>query len=496
MCGLYFDLLYEVWYFRAAIDNRGVRGRGMIDGYVHDKGGQVFDVRNPDYGAAGDGTTDDTAAIAAAIAAAEAVRGTVFVPPGTYLITGANNPQSGGGPLRLAGPGGLTGAGGNPGSSGAATVFLCGDSSAGIVAGGPGTYRGFCVDGDSTATTPLQNGTLSGGAATAACSYSTFVDVWVTGSAGNGWTILGCQSNSYYDCGSVDSADDGLYVDGGAGGLAFWGFVESGSGQYGVHADDDVSGGTGTRDDRTEQVRFYGGSLSSSSGDATGVSKVYLRSAYDWKLLDMAIAGDNLSGPTVDLDQSAGDTLDFSRCRISATPTGQQPGLACIEVGGTPPGGADPLPFLRTDKVRFTDGDTSVYIAAAGAYTYPALDWIYDGTANGPAAASGLDAAALLRGRTGDWVSVPVSTSPWGGTAKYRVDELGRVELQGTLTTSGGGGSIFTLPTGYRPAAAAQFPVAVANGAASVSVAANGVVASTYSGTANLYLDGIRFPVD
>lgn len=52
-----------------------------------DKGGEVFSVKA--YGAAGDGTTDDTAAIGAAYQAAAAVNGTVYFPCGTYRITAA-----------------------------------------------------------------------------------------------------------------------------------------------------------------------------------------------------------------------------------------------------------------------------------------------------------------------------------------------------------------------------------------------------------------------
>jgi hypothetical protein len=50
-----------------------------------DKGGQVFNVKA--YGATGDGSTDDTADIEAAVASAEAVHGTVYFPPGTYKTT-------------------------------------------------------------------------------------------------------------------------------------------------------------------------------------------------------------------------------------------------------------------------------------------------------------------------------------------------------------------------------------------------------------------------
>jgi hypothetical protein len=45
-----------------------------------------FNVR--DYGALGDGTTDDTAACAAATAAAEVAGGVVYFPPGTYKVSG------------------------------------------------------------------------------------------------------------------------------------------------------------------------------------------------------------------------------------------------------------------------------------------------------------------------------------------------------------------------------------------------------------------------
>src|SRR5215470_10435688 len=45
---------------------------------------QVFDVKA--YGAVGDGSTDDTAAIRSAITAASATGGTVFFPPGVFVL--------------------------------------------------------------------------------------------------------------------------------------------------------------------------------------------------------------------------------------------------------------------------------------------------------------------------------------------------------------------------------------------------------------------------
>lgn len=62
-------------------------------GVLWDKGGQVFNVKA--YGAKGDGTTDDTAAIQAAQAAASAVSGLVVVPQGQYLTTLAGTQLTG-----------------------------------------------------------------------------------------------------------------------------------------------------------------------------------------------------------------------------------------------------------------------------------------------------------------------------------------------------------------------------------------------------------------
>lgn len=57
------------------------------EGTILDTGGAVFNVRSSTFGALGNGVADDTAAIQAAVNAAAPGRGTVLIPPGTYIVT-------------------------------------------------------------------------------------------------------------------------------------------------------------------------------------------------------------------------------------------------------------------------------------------------------------------------------------------------------------------------------------------------------------------------
>lgn len=91
-----------------------------------------------DYGAKGDGSTDDTAAIQSAINAAQAIGGIVFFPPGSYKISSALNVSA---RIKMLGAGyqgdgglgyqykGVTQSSGFVGS-----VIVCGSSNHGIVA--------------------------------------------------------------------------------------------------------------------------------------------------------------------------------------------------------------------------------------------------------------------------------------------------------------------------------------------------------------------------
>lgn len=69
-------------------------GIGSVSRSVESKLNESVSVK--DFGAVGDGVTDDTAAIQAAIASVNATGGTVLFPVGTYLITGTLNIQANG----------------------------------------------------------------------------------------------------------------------------------------------------------------------------------------------------------------------------------------------------------------------------------------------------------------------------------------------------------------------------------------------------------------
>jgi hypothetical protein len=58
-----------------------------IAGAFLDRGGAVFNAKHPDFGARGDGVTDDTAAVAAAVSTASD-GDTILFPPGRYCLSG------------------------------------------------------------------------------------------------------------------------------------------------------------------------------------------------------------------------------------------------------------------------------------------------------------------------------------------------------------------------------------------------------------------------
>jgi hypothetical protein len=82
--------IFDLWKDSAGATDFKVLFNGaatLLTSIVGNLLGLVFNVKDSAYGAVGDGSTDDTAAINAAITAATASGGTVFFPAGTYRVT-------------------------------------------------------------------------------------------------------------------------------------------------------------------------------------------------------------------------------------------------------------------------------------------------------------------------------------------------------------------------------------------------------------------------
>jgi hypothetical protein len=444
----------------------------------------VMNITSAPFNADPTGKSDSTAAILAAVAAAQSV-GIVFAPAGVYLMKGASN---GGHPITIAGSCQLIGQGGRASLPG--TTFLCGDATAGLVLNGSALYQGFLVNGGGIATLPLQRGLSSGAGA-----YAEFNDVWVINSAQDGWTIISSQNDSYYSCGSDSSARDNLYIDGGAGGLDFFHWEEANAGRYGVHGDALITGAPESYVTWTETVRFWSGIFDAVAGGVPGVSKLYLRSAKDWAFPKVNVIGMTCSGPAVDIDQSTCSGIDFGGAYFWAATTsgGANPGHACIQVSGTNP--TPQIVAVRTDGAYFVAGDTSVYVETADA-NISAANWMADLSVNGPVAAGGLAGIdTMLKGRTGEW-QVATPATGWTGSLGYRIGPNSRVEFKGDLAGPSGT-TAFTLPAGYRPVVDNFLMVVMPTGMGFAAIETSGaVVPVQISGQTaqGVYCDGLTFP--
>lgn len=279
--------------------------------YVDASGGSgsIFTVAAP--------SADNTGATDTPILAAALAAGTpIIMHPGVYfinaLITHANDQP-------FAGSGG-----GRSGASGGTVIRVAtGHASAAVLLNGTGPVRDFLVDGNSVASAPLQRGLTSG-----AGSYGRFDNIWVTGSTADGFTIMSPQNDKYYSCGSFLNGRDNLYIDGGAGGLEFWGWQDFSATRYGIHLDG-LQVILGGYYDHVQNIRFYGGITE--QGGGTPTSRVYMRHAVDISFPEMNISGLGCTGPCVDLDVGSCFAIDLSNSQ-TASPGTATVASPCIAV--------------------------------------------------------------------------------------------------------------------------------------------------------------------
>lgn len=208
------------------------------------------DVRGSEYngGAAGDGITNDTVAITAAIAAAQALgNGTiVFFPAGDYLVTGIT--IDGGNPVTLQGAGGLSQDYSSGDSVRAASRILSttnativhltdttksslenigsGIRDLGIVGeNGAGTSQhGVTIDQRGAWATNVSVGNVGGvGWAIFDCVGGTFINCWAQRGSLQGWLLDPTQGTgaasavtncSFYNCRATGNAASGIVLQG------------------------------------------------------------------------------------------------------------------------------------------------------------------------------------------------------------------------------------------------------------------------------------------
>ena len=153
-----------------------------ITATVYDKGGQVYSVKA--YGAKGDGSTNDTAAIQAAINAAQTAHGTVFVDTGTYNVTA---------PLNITSEISFVGTG--DGSQLVATAAVAEVLNITVGGAGRGLFKDFRVNGNNLATNCVNQ------SITTETSVGTrYVRVRCSGATSYQFVNDKCEDVSYTDC--------------------------------------------------------------------------------------------------------------------------------------------------------------------------------------------------------------------------------------------------------------------------------------------------------
>ncbi len=177
----------------------------------------IFNLK--DYGAAGDNLTDDTAAITAAIAAADAVGGTVYAPPGIYLFAGE---------IEVTGVVSIRGAGSDFSIAGTeGTIFRATDAAAQLLfTGSTSLHSNFTIDGDGVANYPMKVGL---------CFAATFINVSVVSALLDNVTLYDSQQATFYSCNSSKPARDCLVLDGSVNSCLFSRWESDSPGRHGLY---------------------------------------------------------------------------------------------------------------------------------------------------------------------------------------------------------------------------------------------------------------------
>ena len=178
-------------------------GTGAVVRTVQSRLREALSVK--DYGAVGDGVTDDTAAINLAYAAAASLRARLYVPSGVYKITSG---------LRWVGEVPVYGDGGSEGATSGTQFLKVGNFTGIFISSSEGIeYCGFSV---------VQSGGPTGGGGGKGVDIywgnrMKFHDVWIEGHTSYGLHVRAGNVASYKDVNIINCGDDGVRWDSGTG---------------------------------------------------------------------------------------------------------------------------------------------------------------------------------------------------------------------------------------------------------------------------------------
>jgi len=446
-----------------------------------------------DFGAVGDGVTDDTAAIQAALNYAATDCGELYIPAGTYLVGNINWPANNI-TLRGAGSGNSYTSLGNPKTTLLAksgTTIVLDLVQTGIGQDREGNYIvDLEIDGNGIAAVGID-----------AVLSNTIERVKITGCTTAGLRISNiANSIEVIDCAIYSNSGWGIKVEG----VSTTTYRVSGT----VIALNTLGG---VILESGVLVEFSNCVIESNTGAGLRINKpnshTNMMEGFTFRncwFEDNASASPNY---VIEIDSDTSDRLyaaqkiKFEKCRISVANNAYK--YANIDV-------ANYVSFVdcsfdnstasnaitTTSNAHYVSFIDSTYTVLGGGITATQMDnaiasanfaWWYDSGINREVG-SGSPAAAFQN----SWANYGTPYTD----ARYWFDKDGKVCIEGTIASGSTSAAAFTLPAGYRPSKQKSF-VCNANGAFGlVSVKTNGEVEITSGSSTLQSLDGICFERD
>lgn len=451
-------------------------GAGAVSRSLQAKGRDTVSVK--DFGAVGDGATDDTAAINAAIASLGAGGGIVLLPRGDYRITAKLTVST---PVTLAGAGrGFT-------SNQYSTRILKDGNFVGIEFAQGSAYGGAR---DFTLHS-VNNADVSDGIYITSGRVS-LDHVNVQNHGRHGLNVYDANCSSFTRLRLFQNKGNGLHIEGSAqlnvNGMFFHDLdiqlnvghgvnVQTGFSNFFFGVTLQLNQGYGINIPDGDRNRFFG---VYSEGNTQG-SLNFGSTALSNEVL-FGIASDHI---TVS-DASASNSWDVPGDSRSVWRGGSLTLQTDMRIGNPSSGAAGYL--------RLQDTGSTYSMTLEGTNASLTMPWKSAGAGKLTMDFDGL----AIEART-----APTLLNSWvnfGGSrvvAGFYKDKYGNVHLEGTVKAGTITAAIFTLPAGYRPSGRVQFAVSTLSGATAthgmVIVDSDGNVYAQAGGTTEFSLDGIHF---